>query len=103
MANKVYNDLKKTIFKAKVEEYPEYTFYFSSAFHRNKFLKEYQEYIKNENMKFNNRYKLKFEMSELFLLLFYRKCETRGFRVDYFDSLVLTDELEISIFFKGLL
>lgn len=103
MANKVYNDLNKTIFKCRIEEFSEYTFFFSSAFHRNKFLKGYKDFIINENNKFNNRYKLKFKMDELFLILWYRKCETRGFKIMYFDSLVLNDKVEIKTFYKGLI
>ena len=57
MANKVYNDLSKSPFKV---EHEGFELYFSSAFHKNKFIRNISEYIKeiiipitapNENVK----------------------------------------------------
>lgn len=78
MANIVYNDLKNTPFKYEIDNK---TFYFSSAFHRNKFKKEYKEYCKNENLKFKNRYKVDIDLTDVFIITFYKKVENRGFRI----------------------
>lgn len=80
MANLVYNDLTKSPFKIN---YDGYTLYFSSVFHRNKFNKNIKEYIKEENIKFCNRYKVKVDLKDIFILSYYKKCESRGFRVFY--------------------
>lgn len=76
MANFAYNDLKISPHKLSYENYD---FYFSSAFHKNKFIKEVDEFIKNENLKIVNRYKVNIDLKELFVLSFYIKCESRGF------------------------
>lgn len=78
MANKVYNDLNHSPFILEIENH---TFYFSSVFHRNKFKKEYKEYCKNENLKFNNRYKVDIDLTDAFMIAFYKKVENRGFKV----------------------
>jgi len=46
MANVIYN-LENTRFKVRLEEYPDYIFFFSSVFHQNKFLKGYKDFIEN--------------------------------------------------------
>lgn len=80
MANIVYNDLKKSPFNLHIDGY---TLYFSSVFHRNKFKKEYKEYIKENSLKFKNRYKIDINLDEVFLLSFYKRVENRGFLVYY--------------------
>ena len=55
MANKVYNDLTKSPFKV---DYEGLELYFSSAFHRNKFKRNIHDYIREETLKFQNRYKV---------------------------------------------
>ncbi|MBO7697042.1 MAG: hypothetical protein J6T10_30800 [Methanobrevibacter sp.] len=86
MANIVYNDLKKSPFKV---DYEGFELYFSSAFHKNKFNKNIKEYIKEETLKFQNRYKVKIELLDIFIIAYYKKCENRGFRV-YRDNLELS-------------
>lgn len=86
MANKVYNDLNKSPF---VVDYEGFTLYFSSAFHKNKFVKNVKEYIKEETLKFQNRYKVNISMMDVFIIAYYKKCENRGFRV-FRDNLLLT-------------
>lgn len=85
MANIVYNDLTKSPFKV---EYNSFELYFSSTFHKNKFNKNIKEYIKEETLKFQNRYKVNIEMDDVFIIAYYKKCENRGFRV-YRDNLLL--------------
>lgn len=90
MANIVYNDLNKTPF---IYEYKGYVFYFSSVFHRNKFQREVLEYVKNETLRFNSKYKIKVNMDEAFILSFYKKVETRGFKAKYLNSEIKETEL----------
>jgi len=101
MANVIYN-LENTRFSVRLEEYPDYIFFFSSVFHQNKFLKGYKKFIEIENSRFNARYKLNFNLEDLMLLCWYRKCENRGFRVEY-HNVLLNDKLEILTFYKGLI
>ncbi len=88
MANKVYNDLKESPFKVDFEGFE---LYFSSAFHRNKFKKNINDYIKEETLKFQNRYKVNITMQDVFIIAYYKKCETRGFRV-FRDNLLLSSD-----------
>lgn len=88
MANKVYNDLSKSPFKVDFEGFE---LYFSSAFHRNKFKKNINDYIKEETLKFQNRYKVNITMQDVFIIAYYKKCETRGFRV-FRDNLLLSSD-----------
>lgn len=86
MANKVYNDLSESPFKVDFEGFE---LYFSSAFHRNKFIKNIKQYVKEETLKFQNRYKVNISMIDVFIIAYYKKCETRGFRV-FRDNLLLS-------------
>ena len=88
MANKVYNDLTKSPFKVDFEGFE---LYFSSAFHRNKFKKNIHDYIREETLKFQNRYKVNITMPDVFIIAYYKKCETRGFRV-FRDNLLLSSD-----------
>lgn len=78
MANFAYNDLKVSPYKVL---YDNYEFYFSTLFHKKKFVREVEDFVKNENLKFNNRYKIDVNLKELFVLAYYIKCESRGFYV----------------------
>ena len=88
MANKVYNDLKESPF---VVDYEGFTLCFSSAFHRNKFKRNISDYIRQETLKFQNRYKVNITMIDVFIIAYYKKCETRGFRV-FRDNLLLSSD-----------
>lgn len=62
------------------------TFYFSSMFYLEKFKNEVDNYIKNEEFRFFQRYKLKLETNyfrQFLAISFYKKVEKRGF---YFTS-----------------
>lgn len=88
MANKVYNDLTKSPFKV---DYEGFELYFSSAFHRNKFKRNIHDYIREETLKFQNRYKVNITMIDVFIIAYYKKCENRGFRV-FRDNLLLSPD-----------
>ena len=49
------------------------------------------DYIKEETLKFKNRYKVNITMFDIFVIAFYKKCENRGFRV-YRDNLLLSPD-----------
>lgn len=56
-------------------------FYFSSELYRNKFEKNVEEFIENEKLKIQVRYKINNDFTIYFLLSYYKKCEKRGFRI----------------------
>lgn len=93
MANKIYYNLKSSPFITIVGDFK---FHFSSAFHKNKFDRELEDYIELENKKFNTRYKTNYDLSYILTISFYKKCENRGFlgfyknkEIDSFSCLAL--------------
>ena len=76
----IYNDINESNYKL---EYDKLTFYFSSKFYQEKFIKEYSEFIKNETLKLQLKYKCNVMFDEIILLFLYKKIEKRGFRVLY--------------------
>ena len=76
----IYNDINESNYKF---EYDKLTFYFSSKFYQEKFIKEYSEFIKNETLKLRLKYKCNVMFDEMILLLLYKNIEKRGFRVLY--------------------
>ena len=88
MANKVYNDLKESPFTYEMDGF---LLTFSSVFHRNKYKKEIKSYIKNESLKFKNRYKVNDDLKDVFIIAFYKKVENRGFMV-FRDNLLLSED-----------
>ena len=76
----IYNDINESDYKF---EYDKLTFYFSSKFYQEKFIKEYSGFIKNETLKLQLKYKCNVMFDEIILLLLYKKIEKRGFRVLY--------------------
>ena len=61
--------------------YNNYTFYFSSLFYKEKFVREYVKFIKDETAKLHLRYKCSIVADEMILILLYKKIEKRGFKV----------------------
>lgn len=57
------------------------TFYFSSKFYKEKFINEFQNYIKKENEKNFIKYKINCSNDIYYLISFYKKVEKRGFRI----------------------
>ena len=90
MANKVYNDLNETPFTL---DYEGFTLYFSSIFHKNKFKDNIKRYIKEETLRFEHKYKVKVSMNDIFIIAYYKKCETRGFKA-FRDKLLLSPDKE---------
>lgn len=79
----VFNDINESNLKFN---YDKLSFYFSSDFYKEKFEREYIQFLKDEMMKMKLRYKANIYSDELILLLLYRQIEKRGFRVYYDDK-----------------
>lgn len=58
-----------------------YTFYFSSLKYLEKFKNNVDNYIKENNLKLKDRYKINLDFSVMFMITFYKNIEKRGFRV----------------------
>lgn len=79
----IFYELEKSPY---IYNFKNITFYFSSMFYLEKFKNEVDNYIKNEEFRFFQRYKLKLEknyFSQFLAISFYKKIEKRGF---YFTS-----------------
>lgn len=61
----------------------DFMFYFTSKFYMDKFKKEYQDYIRDETLRLNVKYKMIVYANEMLLLSFYKMIEKRGFKVQY--------------------
>ena len=66
-----------------VWKYDNLVFYFSSQFYKEKFKREYSQYLKDETMKLKIKFKCNIYCDEMILLLLYKKIEKRGFKVLY--------------------
>lgn len=80
MANIVTYELEDSPFFLRIDNF---MFYFSSDFYRKKFENEYKDYIKNETLKLNVKYRMIVYADEMLLLSFYKMIEKRGFKVKY--------------------
>ena len=76
----IYNDINESNYTFK---YDDLVFYFSSKFYKEKFIKEYSDFIKDETMKLKIKFKCNIYCDEMILLLLYKKIEKRGFKVLY--------------------
>lgn len=77
MADKVYYDIGESPYYF---QYDGLKFYFSSLFYKEKFIKEYNNFLRNELLKVELKFKCTISCDEMILLLLYRKIEKRGFR-----------------------
>ena len=84
-ARGIYYDLTETIYYYKVSSYK---FYFSSKKYRDKFIKLHKDYIKQEVLKFYQRYNIQLVDGTIFLFLLYSIIEKRGFLVESLDTKV---------------
>lgn len=80
MANIVCYELEDSPFFLRIDDF---MFYFSSDFYRKKFESEYKDYIRNETLKLNVKYKMLVYADEMLLLTLYKLIEKRGFKVKY--------------------
>ena len=82
--NKVYYDIEKTPF---VFEYFPYKFYFTSKFNMERFKNGVDNFIKEENLKNQSKYKLDLEFNEMLAMSYYLKIEKRFHKVIYIDNM----------------
>lgn len=78
MKPKVYNDINDSNYCVEIDKIK---LYFSSEFNKERFLKGYEEYVKEENLKIQNKYKINIIANYYLLFAFYKKIEKRGFRI----------------------
>ena len=62
-------------------------FYFSSSFNKERFLKGYEEYIKEEEDKIKSKYGINISIRYYLLIAFYMKIEKRGFYIVNYSTL----------------
>lgn len=94
MANKVYNDLVASPFFVKVNDYE---FKFSSVFKQKKFKNEWKDYIKNQQILFEAKYKIDVDLSDLFLIALYKRIENRGSLIYYQEMVFDSEKLKVII------
>ncbi len=78
MKPKVYNDINDSNYCVEIDKIK---IYFSSEFNKERFLKGYEEYVKEENLKIQNKYKINIIANYYLLFAYYKKIEKRGFRI----------------------
>ena len=82
MANMVFYELNDSPFFLRIDNF---VFYFTSKFYMEKFNSEYKDYLREETLKLNIKYKMMVYADEMLLLSFYKTVEKRGFKVKYKD------------------
>ena len=70
----------------------DFMFYFTSKFYMDKFNKEYKDYIRDETLRLNVRYKMMGYADEMLLLSFYKIIEKRGFKVLFLGKEIKENE-----------
>ena len=83
-SEKVYYDLNES---TEVVELLETKFYFSSSFNKDRFLRGYQSYIKEEEDKLIAKYGLNISIRYYLLIAYYMKIEKRGFYIVNYSSI----------------
>lgn len=81
----VYNDINESNYSFK---YDDIEFYFSSNFYREKFIKQYSDFLNQETIKLRLKYRCFISCDLMILLLLYKRIEKRGFRVIYKDKIL---------------
>lgn len=79
MRSIVYNNIGDSVFFIDIGKF---RIYFSSEFNKSRFLKNYKNYIDEENAKLENKYHVKIVANYYLLFAFYKKIEKRGFRIE---------------------
>ena len=77
-SERIYHDLTES---NEYVELLESRFYFSSSFNKERFLKGYQDYIKEEEDKIIAKYGINISIRYYLLIAFYIKIEKRGFYI----------------------
>jgi len=83
-SEKIYHDLTES---NEYVELLESRFYFSSSFNKERFLKGYVDYIKEEEDKIKAKYGINISIRYYLLIAYYIKIEKRGFYITKYSSL----------------
>ena len=83
-SEKIFHDLTES---NEFVELLQSRFYFSSSFNKERFLKGYQDYIKEEEDKIVAKYGIKISMRYYLLIAYYMKIEKRGFYIAKYSTL----------------
>lgn len=83
-SEKIYHDLTESV---EFVELLQTRFYFSSSFNKERFLKGYEEYIKEEEDKIKAKYGINISIRYYLLIAYYIKIEKRGFYITKYSSL----------------
>lgn len=83
-SEKIYHDLTESV---EFVELLQSRFYFSSSFNKERFLKGYEDYIKEEEDKIKAKYGINISIRYYLLIAYYIKIEKRGFYITKYSSL----------------
>ena len=83
-SEKIYHDLTES---NEFVELLQSRFYFSSSFNKERFLKGYEDYIKEEENKIKAKYGINISIRCYLLIAYYIKIEKRGFYITKYSSL----------------
>ena len=83
-SEKIYYDLTES---NEFVELLQSRFYFSSSFNKERFLKGYEDYIKEEENKIKAKYGINISIRYYLLIAYYIKIEKRGFYITKYSSL----------------
>lgn len=83
-SEKIFHDLTES---NEFVELLQTRFYFSSSFNKERFLKGYEDYIKEEEDKIKAKYGINISIRYYLLIAYYIKIEKRGFYITKYSSL----------------
>lgn len=83
-SEKIYHDLTESV---EFVELLQSRFYFSSSFNKERFLKGYEDYIKEEEDKIKAKYGINISIRYYLLIAYYIKIEKRGFYIVNYSSI----------------
>ena len=83
-SEKIFHDLTES---NEFVELLQSRFYFSSSFNKERFLKGYEDYIKEEEDKIKAKYGINISIRYYLLIAYYIKIEKRGFYITKYSSL----------------
>lgn len=82
-SEKIYYDLTES---TEYVELLETRFYFSSSFNKDRFIKGYEDYIKEEEDKIIAKYGVRLSIRFYLLIAYYLKIEKRGFYIKKYST-----------------
>lgn len=83
-SEKIFHDLTES---NEFVELLQSRFYFSSSFNKERFLKGYEDYIKEEEDKIRAKYGINISIRYYLLIAYYIKIEKRGFYIVNYSSI----------------